>query len=146
MQKLTLAVANGIIEAALTRAHELKLSPICIVVLDEGGYLKAMQREDGASLIRPQIAYAKAWGAVSMGVSSRQLGKFAAERPQFMNALIGIAEGRMMPVPGGVLIRSLNQEILGSIGISGDLSERDEACAIFGITSLGLIADAGDNA
>ncbi len=139
MKSLTLEYANQIIQAAISKARLLNMSPITVVVLDQAGHLKAMQREDGASLIRQEIATAKAWGAVNMGISSRNLGVVAEQRPDFMNALIGVAEGKIMPVPGGVLIRDSSNNLLGAVGISGDVSDRDERCAIAGIEAAGFI-------
>lgn len=138
---LTLDKSNHIIQHAILKARTLKMSPLTVVVLDAAGQLKALQREDGATVIRQQIATAKAWGAVSMGISSRSLAAVAEHRSDFMNALITISEGKIMPVPGGVLIRDKQTNtILGAIGISGDSSEQDERCAIAGIESAGFIA------
>jgi uncharacterized protein GlcG (DUF336 family) len=141
MTELTLEKANHIISTAIDKARSLKMSPLTVVVLDSAGQLKALQREDGATVIRQQIATAKAWGAVNMGISSRSLAAVAEHRPDFMNALITIAEGQIMPVPGGVLIRDKqSNKILGSVGISGDSSEQDERCAIAGIEAAGFLA------
>jgi len=137
---LTLTQANQIIHAALGKARELKLAPLTVVVVDTAGHLKAMQREDGASMVRQKIAIAKAWGAVNMGVSSRNLAGVALQRPDFMNALIDVADGRIMPVPGGVLIRTKDNSLIGAVGISGDVSDQDEYCAIAGIESVGFFA------
>ena len=138
MNALTLEKANQIIHVALTTARQLNLEPLTVVVLDEAGHLKAMQREDGATMIRQQVATAKAWGAVNMGMSSRSLATVAEQRPAFMNALIGLADGQVMPVPGGVLIRNADNKIIGAVGISGDVSDQDERCAIAGIHAAGL--------
>ncbi len=140
MPQLTLEKANKIINTAAQKARSLNMAPITVVVLDAAGHLKALQREDGATVIRQQIATAKAWGAVNMGISSRSLAAVADHRPDFMNALITIAEGKIMPVPGGVLIRDKGNNILGSVGISGDSSEQDERCAIAGIEAAGFVA------
>jgi len=140
MKALTLEKANIIINAATNKARKLNMAPLTVVVLDEAGHLKAMQREDGATMIRQQIATAKAWGAVSMGISSRSLASVAEKRPDFMNALIGITGGNLMPVPGGVLIRDTKNNVLGAVGISGDSSDQDERCAIAGIEAVGFIA------
>jgi uncharacterized protein GlcG (DUF336 family) len=140
MSDLTLQQANAIINQAIEMARELNLAPLTVVVLDAAGHLKALQREDGASMIRQQIATAKAWGAVNMGVSSRSLAVVAEQRPDFMNALIGIAHGNIMPVPGGVLIRDADNNLLGAVGISGDKSDQDERCAIAGIEAVGFFA------
>jgi uncharacterized protein GlcG (DUF336 family) len=138
--QLTLEKANKIINTATQKARTLNMAPLTVVVLDAAGHLKALQREDGATVIRQQIATAKAWGAVNMGISSRSLAAVAEHRPDFMNALIGLSEGKIMPVPGGVLIRDKGNNILGSVGISGDSSEQDERCAIAGIEAAGFVA------
>jgi uncharacterized protein GlcG (DUF336 family) len=140
MTVLTLKQANLIINTAVHVARELNLSPLTVVVLDAAGHVKALQREDGASMIRQQIATAKAWGAVNMGVSSRSLAGVAAQRPDFMNALIDVADGKIMPVPGGVLIRDAENKLIGAVGISGDVSDQDERCAIAGIEAVGFFA------
>ncbi|MGZ4969495.1 MAG: GlcG/HbpS family heme-binding protein [Methylobacter sp.] len=140
MTLLTLEKANIIINTATNKARKLNMEPITVVVLDEAGHLKAMQREDGATMIREQIATAKAWGAVSMGISSRSLASVAEKRPDFMNALLNMADGKIMPVPGGVLIRDTKNNLIGAVGISGDISDQDERCAIAGIEAVGFIA------
>ncbi|MFA6052411.1 MAG: heme-binding protein [Methylobacter sp.] len=140
MKTLTLEKANLIVNTAINKARRLNMAPLTVVVLDEAGHLKAMQREDGASMLRQEIATAKAWGAVSMGVSSRNLAGVAVQRPDFMNALISMTDGKVMPVPGGVLIRDTKNNIIGAVGISGDVSDQDERCAIAGIESVGFVA------
>ena len=103
----------------------------------------AFKREDESRILRFEIATGKAWGALGMGVASRKLVDVAAERPVFMNAIIAASGGRLVPVPGGVLIRNSDGQIVGAVGISGDTSDRDEECAISGIEAAGLNADAG---
>ena len=100
MTEITLDQANKIIHAVHLEGQTRKLAPLTVVVLDAGGHLKALSRADGASLMRPQIAMAKAWGAIGVGVSSRKLGEMGEARPMFMNALINISEQRLLPVPG----------------------------------------------
>ncbi len=140
MSVLTLKKANQIIHGSLLKARQLNLAPLTVVVLDENGFLKAMQREDGATNLKQDIATAKAWGAVNMGMSSRSLAVMAEQRPAFMNALVDIAGGKVMPAPGGVLIRDEDNHIIGSVGISGDVSDQDERSAVAGIKDAGLIA------
>jgi uncharacterized protein GlcG (DUF336 family) len=138
MELLTLTQANKIVEAALAKAHELGLKPMTVAVLDAGGHLVAFNRQDRSSILRPQIAQAKAWGAVGMGLSGRALAERAASHGAFVNALGTISEGRIAPVPGGVLILDKDDNTLGSVGISGDLPDKDEACAIAGIEAVQL--------
>ena len=135
--------AVAIIDISLKHARASGMQPMTVVVLDASGCLVALKREDGSSLLRPRIAEAKAAGALGMGMGSRALAKRAETHPAFINALIGLAEGMLVPVPGGVLIRSTTGTILGAVGISGDHSDKDEACAIAGIEAAALVADAG---
>ena len=143
MSDLTLQLASLIVDKALDHGRALGLAPLTVVVLDAGGHLKAAKREDGSSLLRPEIAMGKAWGVLGMGFGGRELARRAARAPQFFTALIEASGGRMVPVAGGVLIRSPAGAILGSVGISGDASEKDEACAVHGIAAAGLVADTG---
>jgi uncharacterized protein GlcG (DUF336 family) len=146
MTVLTLVQASLIVDKALEHGRALKLKPLAVAVLDAGGHLLAFKREDGASILRPQIAQGKAWGTLGMGFGGREFARRAAAAPAFMAALTDASEGRVIPVPGGVLIRGGDGRIIGAAGISGDLSEQDEACAVYGIKSAGLSPDTGDPA
>ena len=144
MRSLKLDQASTIVDAALAKGEELGLRPLTVAVLDDGGNLKVFKRQDGpGAALRPHIAIGKAWGAVGMGIPSRTLEQRALERPHFVNALVGVSGGRLVPVAGGVLIRDAEGEVIGSVGISGDTSDNDEACAIAGIEAAGLNADTG---
>jgi len=135
--KLTLEKASIIVDRTLAKARESKFRPMCVAVLDDGGHLKALKREDGASLLRPRIAIGKAWGAIGMGESSRQLGERLKERLAFLGALSDMSGGKVVPVAGGVLILQ-DGVIIGAVGVSGGTSDEDEACAIEGIKAAGL--------
>jgi uncharacterized protein GlcG (DUF336 family) len=135
--KLTLEKASIIVDQALAKAHEMKIRPLCVAVLDDGGHLKALKRGDGASLLRPSIAIGKAWGAIGMGESSRHLGTRLKERPTFLGALSDMSGGRVVPVPGGVLVMQ-GGAIIGAVGASGASADEDEACAVAGIQAAGL--------
>lgn len=143
MNRITLSQANRIIEAALAEGLRLQLAPLCVAVLDAGGHLLALQRDERASLLRPQIATGKAAGALGMGFGGRELARRAANMPAFFNALSDLAGGQMVPVPGGVLIRDADGEILGAVGITGDTSDNDELCAIAGVRAVELAPDTG---
>ncbi|PYE85213.1 GlcG/HbpS family heme-binding protein [Phyllobacterium leguminum] len=143
MAQLTLDKANQIIEGALAKAKTLGLKPLAIAVFDAGGHLKAFQRQDGTSILRFEIASGKAFGALAVGAGSRWLHNQAKDRPHFLEGLSGISGGRVMPVPGGVLIKDANGEILGATGVTGDTSDNDEAAAVAGIEAAGFAADAG---
>jgi uncharacterized protein GlcG (DUF336 family) len=146
MADLSLQQATTIVEAALRKARETGCAPLAVAVLDAGGHLKAFAREDGAGIIRPQIAMGKAWGALGMGVGSRTLARRVADQPQqqaFFSALNAMSDGRVVPAPGGVLIRDGGGPAIGAVGISGDVSDKDEACALAGIAAARLVADTG---
>lgn len=142
MAELSLSQASTMIEAALAHGAETGCKPLTVTVLDAGGQLKAFQRQDGSSILRPEIAFGKAWGALGMGMPSRALAQVAADRPAFMQSLTAASGGRLIPVPGGVLIRD-SDAVIGAVGVTGDTSDKDEACAVAGIEAAGLIADAG---
>ena len=143
MTGLTLDQASTIVDQALAKGREMRLQPLTVVVLDAGGQLKAMKREDRSSLLRPEIALGKAWGTLGMGFGGREFARRAAANPGFIQALTVASGGRIVPVPGGVLIRDGSGEIVGAVGISGDISENDEACGVAGIKAAGLNADTG---
>ena len=143
---LTLEQASTIVDKALEKGRELGFKPLTVVVLDAGGHPKAMKREDRSSLLRPEIAGGKAWGALGMGFGGREFARRAAANPMFIQALAVASGGRVIPVPGGVLIRDAAGEVAGAVGISGDTSENDETCAVWGIGRAGLVADTGDPA
>ncbi|WNJ87187.1 GlcG/HbpS family heme-binding protein [Pseudomonas canadensis] len=146
MSALTLKLATQLASQALSAGRTICAAPLTIAVLDSGGHLVTLQREDGASLLRPQIAIGKAWGAIALGKGSRLLALDAQQRPAFIAALNSLGQGSVVPAPGGVLIRNQEGAVLGAIGISGDTSDIDEQCAITAIEEIGLLADAGVSA
>jgi uncharacterized protein GlcG (DUF336 family) len=140
MSRITLAQANQIIAGAFAKAQELTLKPLGVVVLDAGGHLIAFQRQDGASTGRLQLAMGKAAGALFLGISSRKIGDMAAERPIFVASLGPIAPAGVIPAAGGVIVVDGEGATIGAVGISGDLSDKDEACTLAGIEAAGLTA------
>lgn len=140
---LSLNQASDIVDAALSRARELDLRPLTITVLDPGGHPIVVKREDGAGILRPQIAHAKAWGCLGTGSGGAAGARHATRDPAFFAALATISEGRIASSRGGVLIRDAQGTLLGAIGVSGDRPENDETVAIAGVAKVGLVADAG---
>ncbi len=140
---LTLDVANALVHAALAKGRALGLAPLTVAVLDAGGHLVAFQRSDNSGILRFDIAFGKAWGALGMGFGSRELFARAQGNPSFIGAISAASGGRLVPVPGGVLIRNAAGTLLGAVGISGDVSDADEACALAGIAAVGLVAQTG---
>lgn len=139
---ITLDKAQSIISRVLSEGQDAGLNPLTVAVVDAGGHLKAMARSDGTSTMRPDIAFGKANGAIAMGLGSRALFNRAQEQPFFIQAMNNLADGALVPVPGGVLVRS-EGEIIGAVGVTGDTSDKDEACAIAAIVAAGFDADPG---
>jgi uncharacterized protein GlcG (DUF336 family) len=146
MPRLTLAQASTITDAALAKARDLGLAPMTVVVLDAGGHAVALKREDNSGILRVEIATGKAWGALGMGAGSRLLADrvtSGAAGAAFVNSIAAASGGRVVPVPGGVIVRDGTGEVIGAVGVSGDLSDKDEICALAGIEAAGLKADTG---
>ena len=143
MADLPLAVAQMILDAALAKVVEKKLKPMASTVLDARGCVKASLAQDGTSLMRNEIAFGKAYGALSLGIGSRAIFTRAQEQPYFVDAISTMTKGAMIPVPGGVLFHDASGALLGAVGISGDTSDNDEIAAVAGIEAAGLKANAG---
>lgn len=144
MAAITLAAANTIIAATLTRARALDLPPVGVAVLDAGGHLKALQAEDGLSFLRVRVCQAKAWGALGMGAHSRDIAARYCKEPLqvgFIDSLNALSGGQVVPLPGGVIIRDDDGAVLGAVGVAGAASEDDEACAIAGLRAAGFPVD-----
>jgi uncharacterized protein GlcG (DUF336 family) len=135
---LSLGVAQRIASEALRLRREHGLLPLAVAVLDAGGQTVSFQREDGCGVLRHDIAVGKAWGALGMGMATRQIRDRLANRPSFQAALASASAGRFIPTPGGVLIVNAEGLAIGAIGISGDASDKDEFCAIQAIRAAGL--------
>lgn len=140
MTSLTLAVANQIVESALRRSGELGYLPMAVVVLDESGHVKAVQRQDGASMFRVDIATGKAWAAVGMGASSRALFERTTTHPVFMTSLSATAGGKFLAQTGAVLIKDADGKVLGAVGASGGTGDEDETISVFGVQAAGLVS------
>ncbi len=138
MSRLTLQQANSIIDAALRLARERDHRPMAVVVVDDAGHIKAVQREDDASMFRVDIATGKAWAAVGMGAASRELAQRAQGNPNFFNTLAATAQGKFLPQTGAVLIKDASGRILGAAGASGGSGDEDEAICIHGVAAAGL--------
>ena len=143
MTDLSLDKAREILAGARAEGRKLGLKPLTVAVLDAAGNLKALEREDGASNMRPEIAIGKANGALAMGLGSRALFERAKAEPFFIQSMNELAGGSLVPVPGGVLIKDESSRIIGAVGITGDNSNNDEAAAMAGIKGAGFTADGG---
>ena len=143
MPDITLPQAQAIVTGALTHARAQNLSPLLVLVLDSRAAPKACAAEDGASHARYDVAHGKANGALAMGIGSRSIAKRARDTPSFIASLTTVISGGLVAGPGGVLVRNEAGEIIGAVGISGDIGDNDEAAAIAGIEEAGLRADQG---
>ena len=143
MPGVTLQQASTIVDAALKKGRETNCAPLTVAVLDAGGHLVAFKREDKSGILRFDIAFGKAWGGLGMGFGSRTLFERAEKTPMFFTTLAAASGGRVVTNPGGVLIKDAGGDIIGAVGISGDTSDKDEACAVAGIEAAGLKADPG---
>jgi uncharacterized protein GlcG (DUF336 family) len=137
---MDLETARTIIEGARAHAHEAGFKPMTVVVLDPGAHVVAVEREDGSSMKRFEIGFGKAHGALSLGMGSRAIMARAEQQPYFVAAVTSAVGGSLVPVPGGVLVRSADGDLLGAVGVTGDTSDNDEAAAVAGIESAGLTA------
>ena len=140
MSSLTLAQANTIITAALAQSKEAGYKPMGIAVLDAAGNLKAFASEDGASMFRFDIARAKAWGAVGMGVFRRTLCERAKGNPNFFVSLAATSDGKFLPQTGAVVIKDAQGTLIGAVGASGGTGDEDELICMAGVAAAGLVS------
>ncbi|ARP80596.1 GlcG protein [Bordetella genomosp. 8] len=144
MSNVLLEQADRIADEALRQGRERGYAPLTVAIMDAGGHLVVLKRADNSGIMRPQLAMAKAWGVLGMGLGGRELARRSQGAPVFFAALNAISEGRLAPVAGGALIRDAAGHVVGSIGISGDTSDNDELCLIPAVQSAGLTPDTGD--
>ncbi|MET0521817.1 MAG: heme-binding protein [Jiangellaceae bacterium] len=130
---MNLTLAETLADATLRHARSISAAPLAVVVLDAGGHPVVVKREDGAGILRVEIASAKAYGALGMGMSSREIASRAERQPVFFGSLSAVTGGRLAPAAGGVLVRDAGGAVVGAIGVSGDTSDVDEACAMAGL-------------
>jgi uncharacterized protein GlcG (DUF336 family) len=139
--ELTLQQANRIIEAVLDTAHKREMPPLAVAILDSGAHLKALQREDGVSFLRADIAQAKAWGALAMACNTDLIAeRFQQDALQqgFIDSLNAMTGGKIIPLPGGVLVRDDGGQIVAAVGAAGGVSQDDQACVEEAIAACGL--------
>jgi uncharacterized protein GlcG (DUF336 family) len=140
---ITLQQAQTIVAAALAHGAEKGFNPLTVAVLDPGGALVALARQDGSGNLRPELAAAKAYGVLALGMTNRAIAARAADSPEFFTSVAALAGGRILSVPGGVFVRDGDGTLLGAVGVTGDASLHDEAAAVAGITAAGLVPVTG---
>ena len=138
--EITLRKARTIIRRTLEKGREMDLKPLAVVVLDAGGHVKAFEREDGASPGRFAVAHGKAFGSVMLGISGTAQKARADDQAYFMSAMNGLFDGKVVPVPGGVLLQDKKGDVIGAVGVTGDTSDNDMAVALAGSEAAGIAA------
>ncbi|MFK7879121.1 heme-binding protein [Roseobacter sp.] len=139
---ISLKKARSIIRKTIAKGREMEFKPLSVVVLDSGGHVQAFEREDGAAPGRFGIAHGKAYGAIMLGIPSSAQMVRAEAQAYFINAVNGVYDGKLVPVPGGVLLRDKRGLVIGAVGITGDTSENDVIAGMAGIEAAGLVGDA----
>ncbi|MBT3992409.1 MAG: heme-binding protein [Rhodospirillaceae bacterium] len=141
MTKITLEQADAIIDGVMTKAAEVGLKPMAVVVLDDGGHTVSYKRQDGSPMMRYETVVGKAYGALGMGMNSRKLEGLYERLPHFGESLMAMSQGKFVPVAGGMLIKNSDGDLLGAAGVSGDTADNDEMACIVGIEAAGLVAE-----
>src|SRR6204780_5208301 len=141
MRALSLEQANTIIAATFATATKHKCRPMSAIVLDAGGRVKAFQKQDNASMLRFEVCYGKAYASLALGRPSKLVLQKAQEKPQFMQSIENLADYPLFLEGGGQPIRDKSGEVVGAVGVTGDVNEMDDICAIAGIHAAGLRAD-----
>lgn len=142
MATITAAKARSIIKKIMAHGSDHEMKALSAIVLDAGGHVIAFERSDGASPGRFAIAHGKAFGAVMLGMAGTAQMQRAEAQAYFMSAVNGVFGGQVVPVPGGVLVKDKNDQVIGAVGVTGDTSDNDAAAAVAGIEGSGLIAEA----
>ncbi|TJZ99315.1 GlcG/HbpS family heme-binding protein [Actinacidiphila oryziradicis] len=140
---ITLEQAQTIVTAALAHGIEQGFKPLTVAVLDLGGALVALGRQDGSGFLRPDLAVAKASGVLALGMTNRAIAARAADSPEFFTSVATLAGGKILSVPGGVFVRDSDGGLLGAVGVTGDASLNDEAAALAGIAAAALVGQTG---
>jgi uncharacterized protein GlcG (DUF336 family) len=138
MDKLTLAQARALIDAALAAARQHGFKPMGVVVVDAAAQVLASAREDGASALRLDIALGKAAAAVGMGTNSRALAARAKDMPAFFGTIASSTAQHFIPQTGAVLVTDATGAVLGAAGASGGTGDEDEQIVVAGIAAAGL--------
>ena len=128
MTNPTLEQAEAWIRKAQAKAVQLGVK-VSVFVVDSGGNPVALQRMDGASILSPDIARAKAFTAVAYRMHSKDMAERMKDRPVAAMGLTQVSGNRVVILPGGVLVKK-GEEIIGAIGVSGATSDQDHECGM----------------
>lgn len=116
---LTIEAAKAVASAceAAAKAEGLKL---VIAIVDDGGHLVLLHRNDGAQVGSVEIAILKARTAVRFKRPTKAFQDVVEGQGRL--ALLCIPNG--IPLDGGVLLKA-GTEIVGAVGVSGESDEQD---------------------
>jgi uncharacterized protein GlcG (DUF336 family) len=131
---LSLEQAQTVIAVAHNEARNKEIR-ICVAVVDEGGFLLALGRMDGAPPLSARIAEGKAVGAALWHKEGAQLAAATAENSHFVDAVAQLARTPLLPGLGSILIQD-GEHILGAVGASGASGEDDLACIEAGVETV----------
>ena len=138
MAGVSLTKARVIIRKTMEAGKAGGMKPLSVVVLDAGGHVIAFERADGAAPGRFELARGKAYGAVMLGMGGTAQRDRAEAQAYFMTAVNGVYGGKVVPVPGGIVLRDKRGAAVGAVGVTGDTSENDLAAGLAGISAAGL--------
>jgi uncharacterized protein GlcG (DUF336 family) len=118
--------AQKAMNASIEKAKELNI-PVSIAVVDTGGHLMNLVRLDSVYGVI-DFAIKKAKTAVMFGVDSNVIGSIIAEAKLHSYGMLN-ANGGLLTIAGGVVIKDKNSNIIGAIGSSGGTPEQDREIA-----------------
>lgn len=141
MADISLTKSRKLIATIFKTGVEMGLKPLSVIVLDAGGNVKAFERQDGAAPGRFAIAQGKAYGTIMLGMGGTAQMARAEAQAYFMEAVNGAYGGKVIPVPGGVLLKNPKGDIVGAVGVTGDTSDNDLVAAMVGIEAVSLVGE-----
>ncbi len=139
--QISIDQAREIIRVAKEKGEEAGMKPLSVVVVDAGGHVIAFERGEGAPPGRFDIAHGKAYGAIMLGIGGTAQRDRAEAQSYFVLAANAAYGGRLIPVPGGILVRNGAGDVIGAVGVTGDTSENDLLAGAAGIEAVGLTAE-----
>ena len=132
---LGLDAARELITLAQERGAEYGKA-LTIAVVDAGGFLVLLERQDGARPMTPSIATSKAYSAAVMQRPTNMLKAWSESDPTFFTQVAGMGMYPIVATEGGVTIKR-DGELLGGLGVSGGRPEEDQAICEAALAAAG---------
>jgi glc operon protein GlcG len=142
--RLTLEGARAALDAAEKRARQMGI-PMNIAVVDDGGFLLAFARMDGAKLGSAAIAINKAH---SSAIRRQPTGPALTNGEPNVVLSLGLAIGsraEQTPVRGGLPL-VFAEQLVGAIGVSNGTEDQDVEVALAGAEAFGAACRAEPDA